>query len=183
MRFRDSPGPDPADDSDDEVPGRPEGRDAAAGLAERLLRLPAEHPSGRGFPRDLPPGQHVPDGGPAPADGDRQQGGRQQGGRAEGDPEQAVSHPPWPDDWVRHEDPPDPEDAAGDAGDPEPQVCSGQPETAEPGTRAGEAGHPAAPAAEPWGSLGPYRPWFATGDLAEPWFTSEPDGPSSGPGG
>jgi hypothetical protein len=161
MRFPDRPD---GDASSDDVPRRAERRDAAEGLAERLLRLPAGHPSGA-------------DGGPVPAEGEPQ----------EGDAEELVSHPPWPEDWVRREGPPEPGDTVADADDPEPDPepqagAAGEPEGGEPGVSRPAAGHPAA-AAEPWASRGPYRPWFTVGEVPEPWFASEPDRPSRGPDG
>jgi hypothetical protein len=161
MRFPDRPG---TDASSDDIPRRSEGRDPAR-LAERLSRLPAGHPSGA-------------DGAPATADGDPA-GGHPD----ERDPDEAVSHLPWPDDWVRHESPPEPGDAADGAGEPEPRADTGaQPEGGVPGTSRSSAEHSAATAAGPWASRGPYRPWFTVGDVPAPWFASEPDRPSSPPG-
>ncbi len=160
MRFPDRPD---ADASSDDIRRRADGRDPA-GLAERLLRLPAGHPSGA-------------DAAPAAADGDPADGHPD-----ERDPEEAVSHLPWPDDWVRRESPPEPGNAADDAGEPEPRADTG----GQPGGGAPGIGRPAAErspgaAAEPWASRGPYRPWFTVGEVPEPWFASEPDRPS-GPG-
>lgn len=152
MRFPDRPDIDPASE---ESADHGERRDGAPGLAERLSRLPAGHPSGA-------------DARPTTADSE---------------PEDAVSHLPWPDDWVRHDAAPEPGDAA-DTGDGELKADGGgQPERGEHG-----AGWPAArrspgAGAEAWESRGHYRPWFTDGDAAEPWFAGDPDWPSSDPGG
>jgi hypothetical protein len=161
MRFPDRPG---SDASSDDVPRRAERRDAAQRLAERLLRLPAGHPSGA-------------DSGPAPAGGEPQ----------EGDTEELVSHPQWPEDWVRREGLPERGDTASDADDPDPDPdlepqagAAGEPRSGGAGEGGAAAGHPSA-AAEPRVSRGPYRPWFTAGEAPEPWFASEPSRPSPGP--
>jgi hypothetical protein len=133
-------------------------------MVERLLRLPAGHPSGA-------------DARPVPADGE---------------PEDAVSHLPWPDDWVRHDEPepgnaPDPEDGevkADAGGQPERgEDAGGRPERGEDGVGWSAAGRSPEVGAEAWQSPGPYRPWFTGGDVAEPWFAGDPDWPNSDPGG
>jgi hypothetical protein len=136
---------------------RREGQEAAPGLAERLLRLARGHPSGV-------------DAVAAPAEGDQ---------------EEAVSHLPWPDDWVVHEsgDPvADADDTAVNAeagGQPE----SGRSEGGERGAGWPVAGNSPDAAAGSGESRDPYRPWFTAGDAVEPWFAGDPDWPGSDPGG
>jgi hypothetical protein len=163
----------------DDIPRGPEGRDAAARLAERLLRLPAGHPSGGEFPRVVPPDRHGADAESAPADVDPEEGAREEGAS-----EEAASHLPWPDDWISHDGPPAAGDAAGDGDEPESQAgAGGQPDGGEPAVGGPAAEDSAATAAEPWASGGPYRPWFTVGDVPEPWFANKPDRPSPDPGG
>jgi hypothetical protein len=169
MRFPDRPDVDP---SSDDSAARTERRGGAPGLAERLLRLPAGHPSGA-------------DARPA---------------RADTEPEDAVSHLPWPDDWVRHEgsepgdvadsaDVADPADAAdpaygADPADGEVKAgAGGQPERGQDGAGWAEAGRSPVAGAEAREGRDPYRPWFTGGDAAEPWFAGDPEWPSSDPGG
>lgn len=159
MRFPDSPDIGPSSEDSD---GRAARRDGTPGLTERLLRLPAGHPSGA-------------DARPVPADSE---------------PEDAVSHLPWPDDWVRHDRPDSGDAADADQGevkaDDQGEVkadAGGQPEGGKPGVDWPAAGRSPGAGAEVWESRGPYRPWFTDGDVAEPWFAGDPDWPSSGQGG
>jgi hypothetical protein len=150
MRFPDRPDIDPSSADSD---GRAERRDGTPGLAERLLRLPAGHPSGA-------------DARPVPADSE---------------PEDAVSHLPWPDDWVRH-DRADSGEADADEGEVKADAGA-EPESGRPGVDWPAAGRSPGAGAEVRESRGPYRPWFTDGDRAEPWFAGDPDWPSSDQGG
>lgn len=102
-------------------------------LAERLSRLPDNHPSGL---RDEPEGRGPDEPGP---DADLEDTGPDEDG------------PPGPD----------PDDEPG----PDGPAATG-----------------ARPAFGPAGAAGgqdPYRPWFAGGGPAEPWFAAEPGGPAN----
>jgi hypothetical protein len=160
MRSADRPG---AGDIDDEVT-LPWERDD---LAERLLRLPRDHPSaptaGRG-PRPAEASDE-PDEWWAGVQVRPGKDGRERAGADADGAENAGAEPGELD-----------EDAAGseaDAGEDERSDAGGggQPERA-PGHHSGRGG---AGELAGGGSRDPYRPWFATGGPGEPWFAAGPD--------
>jgi hypothetical protein len=115
-------------------------------LKQRLERLPAGHPSS------------LDDEDPADEDWPE--------GRADEDP--------------ADEDPADEDPAAEDRAD-EDRADGGSDRSAERGGRTGPDrsarlpdGHEAGWAPGP-GAREPYRPWFASGDSPEPWFSVDPD--------
>jgi hypothetical protein len=151
MRRADSPEP---DDSNDDVPWTPE-QGGAAGLPERLLRLPAGHPSSA-------------DARPSWTDSGE---------------EEMVSHPPWPEEWLSHDaGRPEPGGDAATGGDGQDEVA---PEPDAGGApAAGRCSEPASgwhssadsDGLQPPAGRGPYRPWFTAGSAVEPWFAAGPDG-------
>jgi hypothetical protein len=167
------------------------GRAALAGLAGRLARLPASHPSAAGY---RPGGDTAPRG--TAADRETEPADGQAGGQADGGDQPAASGPraglTWP--WRRGRDEgarPGPEPAAG-GGRPggdraggdrdEPSLLDRLPRPTGPaGKQPRDSGRQRRAAGNP-GGLGPraggapFRPWFADGGEA-PWFASGEEGP------
>ncbi len=151
--------------ADDVSPREQGGR--AAGLPERLLRLPAGHPSS-----DRPdvvshpawPDDWTCDDPYDPEAGDDRGGAARDWSQPEADAgEQAEPGPV------------DPADRFG-ADAPEGRATTDR----TPG--AGWSGDTQGAAPIPGPGSGPYRPWFTGGGTPEPWFAAGPDG-LSGPGG
>src|SRR6266702_516582 len=161
--FDGRPMPDVAAARDDSATPADQPRRALDDLRERLARLPVSHPSSRGFGRraedagseDDSLAPEIADSAQEADPGPGEEAGYPDGGEAGEQPGQ--SQPDLPDRLGRL--------------DRLSRVLGGGHRSGSDGTAGRGRGGGLSPGS---GKPGPYRPWFAPGELCQPWFRPDP---------